>query len=76
VAVGSKVVLTTADNRRLSEWQRQNLSVTVATAPSPWLIESMVIAVMQPPLNLAANSASSYHAHLTQARAAFRASVS
>jgi hypothetical protein len=75
VVARSKVLLTGEDNRRLSNWQRQHLSLTWFAGPSPWLMESRVIAALQPPLNLAANASGRYHERLTAARAAFRAAA-
>jgi GIY-YIG catalytic domain-containing protein len=50
-----KVVLDPDDNARLCRWQFDHTSLTWCERPRPWEIEDAVIALMQPPLNSAAN---------------------
>lgn len=68
-----KVVLTAEDNRRLTEWQEQQLRLTWAQYPEPWTVEHDVIAALKPPLNLAGNASHPFHRTLTGARKTFRA---
>lgn len=67
-----KVVLDRADNDRLRRWQFDHLSLTWCERERPWEIEDAVIALMQPPLNSAANVAHPFHGTVSAARAAFR----
>ena len=75
VLARAKVLLTASDNRRLSEWQREHLSLTWCAKPTPWLLELGVIDGLKPPPNLTANASGTYYAKLTAARAAFRAAA-
>lgn len=69
-----KFVLPRQDNRRLSEWQQGNLSLTWCAQLEPWkgMLEAEVIAEMQPPMNLAENSDHPFHATMSDARRRFR----
>jgi hypothetical protein len=67
-----KVVLDSDDNARLRQWQFDHLELTWCERPRPWEIEGELIALMQPPLNSAANRAHPFYAHVSSARAAFR----
>jgi hypothetical protein len=71
-ATTKKVVLDKGDNLRLREWQFDHLQLTWCERPRAWEIEGEVIALMQPPLNSAANQAHPFYAHVSSARAAFR----
>lgn len=53
--------------RDLRAWQKDQLRLTWCECGEPWAIEQQVIALMQPPLNLAANAT---HAFYTDVRAA------
>jgi hypothetical protein len=68
----TKFLLTDAANAELSAWQRENLALTWAVRERPWEIEADVIALLQPPLNLAANTQHPYGRIVREARAAFR----
>lgn len=68
-----KVVLEHDDNERLRQWQFNHLSLTWCQRERPWEIEDAVIALMQPPLNSAANQAHPFYPRVSSARAAFRA---
>ena len=46
---------------------------SVAGAPAPWEIESVLIRELRPPLNLADNSHHSFYQHLSQIRKAAKA---
>lgn len=65
-------LLTATDNAALRDWQHQNLRLTWAKHGEPWDIEDIVIARLQPPLNLAGNSAHPFHGVLTSARKRFK----
>jgi hypothetical protein len=68
-------VLPRAENVKLSEWQREHLRLTWVAQPAPWTIEPLVIAALNPPLNLDHNSAHPFHRTMTAARARFRAAA-
>lgn len=68
-----KVVLDRDDNGRLRQWQFDHLSLTWCERERPWEIEDAVIALMQPPLNSAANRTHPFYPRVNAARAAFRA---
>lgn len=70
-----KVVLDAADNERLREWQLRHLRLTWAVRERPWEVEAAVIALMQPPLNSAGNSAHPFYRRVSAARAAFRSAA-
>jgi hypothetical protein len=72
-ATARKVALDREDNERLRDWQRGHLCLTWAVRERPWEVEGRVIALMQPPLNSACNSAHPFYARVSSARAAFRA---
>lgn len=72
VRTSSKVVLPPAQNKTLSDWQRDNLGLTWTVHPEAWLIEPDVIAEMAPPMNLAANRSHPFATELTAARKRFR----
>jgi hypothetical protein len=74
-ATTKKVVLDKVDNDRLREWQFEHLWVTWCERERPWEVEDEAIALMQPPLNAAANQAHPFYATVTSARAAFRAAA-
>lgn len=65
-------LLSATDNATLRDWQHQNLRLTWAEHVEPWDIEDIVIARLQPPLNLAGNSAHPFHGVLTAARKKFK----
>jgi hypothetical protein len=68
-----KVVLDPDDNARLRQWQFDHTSLSWCERPRPWEIEDAVIALMQPPLNSAANQNHQFYPRVQAARAAFRA---
>lgn len=65
-------LLSAADNAALRDWQRQNLQLTWAEHPEPWSIEGAVVARLQPPLNLAGNSAHPFLSVLSSERRRFK----
>jgi len=69
---GKKFLLTRVDNARLSEWQRQNLSISWTVREEPWLIEAEVLRILQPSLNAKDNAAHEFYATVKEARKAFR----
>lgn len=69
---GSKVVLKTEHNARLSVWQMTHLRLTWHETAEPWRIERAVIAALGPPLNLADNKEHAFFATLSEARQALR----
>jgi hypothetical protein len=69
---GTKVALSTDDNRRLSAWQREHLLLTSYAREGPWEIERDVIAHLAPPLNSAGNAAHAFYPVVRAARAEFR----
>ena len=71
-ATGKKVVLDKADNGRLRDWQRAHLRLSWCKRAEPWQVEDDVIAIMEPPLNMAANRAHPFYATVDAARSAFR----
>ncbi len=72
VRSATKVVLPTKENRLLSRWQGEHLRLTWCVTRHPWLREDEVIALMEPPLNLAANANHLYYSTVKDARAVFR----
>jgi hypothetical protein len=74
-ASAKKVVLEREDNLRLRQWQVDHLRLSWCARERPWEIEDEVIALMQPPLNAAANATHPFHARVTAARAALRAAA-
>jgi hypothetical protein len=69
---GSRSQLIPEHNRALSEWQRINLRLAWIELACPWTVEARVIALMQPPLNLAGNASHPLHRRLTTLRAELR----
>lgn len=65
-------VLSREDNRALTEWQDEHLRLMWAVIPEPWMIEHLVIAALQPPLNLAGNRAREFASTLSAARRRFK----
>jgi len=72
-ATVKKIVLGRDDNGRLRQWQFDHLSLTWCKRERPWEVEDAVIALMQPPLNSAANETHPFYPRVNSARAAFRA---
>ena len=72
IARGKKTVLSREQNRELSGWQRANLCLTWCVRARPWEVEDEVIALMQPPLNCAANDTHPFYPRVRDARAEFR----
>ena len=70
-----RVVLTPADELRLTAWMHQHLSLTWARHPQPRPLEAQLIAHLQPPLNVSGSTNTGYRTAVRQARAAFRASA-
>lgn len=68
-----KIVLEVEDNARLRAWQTAHLLLTWCERERPWEVEDDVIALMQPPLNCAANETHPFYPLVSSARAAFRA---
>jgi hypothetical protein len=73
---GSRTQLIPEHNRALSDWQREHLRLAWVERPSPWTVEARVIALMQPPLNLAHNASHGMYGRLTELRAKLRESAS
>jgi hypothetical protein len=71
---GSRSQLMPEHNRALSEWQQDHLRLAWVERPRPWEVEARVIALMQPPLNLADNASHPLYARLKMLRAKLRAS--
>ena len=72
--VGSGERLTfAAGEQALSQWMAANARVCWHVTPEPWIIESALIDQLTLPLNLDQNSASSFHAQLSERRAYHRA---
>jgi len=65
-------VLSREDNAKLSIWQRENLRITWAEHPQPWLVEFEVIRALQPPLNVAENASHAFYAVVRAARKRLR----
>jgi hypothetical protein len=69
---GSRAQLIPEHNRARSEWQRERLRLAWVERPRPWTIEGRVIALMQPPLNLADNASQPMYRRLRALRAQLR----
>jgi hypothetical protein len=69
---GKHVALDTAENDRLSTWQRERLLLTWHARERPWEIENDVITELGPPLNSAGNAEHAFYPHVRAARAEFR----
>jgi hypothetical protein len=69
---GRKTVLRRDDNRRLGDWQRENLRLKWCVRPQPWEVEDDVIALMQPSLNCAGNASHPFFPRIHDARDRFR----
>ena len=74
-ATTKKVILDREDNARLRQWQFEHLRLTWCERARPWEVEDAVIALLQPPLNCAANENHPFHPRVAAARAAFRAAA-
>lgn len=72
---GSRTQLVPEHNRALSEWQRDHLRLAWVERTRPWSIEGRVIALMQPPLNLANNASHPLYGRLKVLRGKLRAGV-
>jgi hypothetical protein len=70
---GDRALLPSAENKRLTKGQDDQLRITWLPGQQPWEIEGDVIAALAPPLNLAENKALPFHATLKAGRAALRA---
>ncbi|MCW2583999.1 MAG: hypothetical protein JWQ53_2789 [Klenkia sp.] len=68
----TRPVLVNRDELALSEWMTQTLQLTWAEHPEPWTVEAAVIAELEPPLNLADNTAHPLHGHVSDARRRWR----
>jgi hypothetical protein len=68
-----KVVLSSADNTVLRQWQEEHAALRWAVVRDPWSgdTEAAVIKAMMPPLNLAANAAHPFHSTMSDARRRF-----
>jgi hypothetical protein len=73
---GSRAQLSPGDNRALSAWQRDYLRLGWVEHPRPWTVEGRVIAIMQPPLNLAGNASHPLCRQLKELRLRLRGSAS
>jgi hypothetical protein len=71
---GSRAQLGREDNAALSDWQRQHLRLAWVELARPWMIEARVIAMMQPPLNLADNASHPLYRRLKTLRSKLRRS--
>ncbi len=69
---GSRTQLIPERNHAFSAWQREHLRLTWVERPCPWTVERHVIALMQPPLNLAANASHPLCRRLKALRAKLR----
>ena len=69
---GSRTQLIPEHNRALSDWQRANLRLGWVERPRPWTVEGRVLALMQPPLNLAGNTSHPLYGRLKALRAKLR----
>jgi hypothetical protein len=72
---GTRAQLSPEDNRALSDWQREHLRLAWVECPRPWTIEAQVIALMQPPLNLADNASHPLYHRLKKLRSKLRDSA-
>ncbi len=69
---GTRTNLVPEHNRALSEWQRDQLRLAWVDRPQPWTVEERVIALMQPPLNLANNASNPLYHRLKSLRVKLR----
>jgi hypothetical protein len=74
-STSTKVVLSKAENDKLSRWQRDYLALTWCVTPEPWTLEGDVIAAMGSPLNLAINPDNEFGRIVSSRRAAIRAAA-
>ena len=74
-AKSKKVILDADDYARLRRWQVEHLGLTWCQRARPWEVEEGVIALLQPPLNCAANESHPFNPRVVAARAAFRAAA-
>jgi len=58
---------------RLTHWMKRNLGLTWYQHPSPQLLESQVVAKLQPPLNLTYWKGNPYRAQIRSLRADVKA---
>lgn len=71
----TRVVLVPDDERRLTAWIREHLSVTWVEHADPDAVEPAVIRAMRPPLNIDHNQTHREYLKVKAARAAWRASA-
>jgi len=72
--VGSGNRMTFSDGEAvLSEWMEEHARVALLETPTPWLVESRLIANLVLPLNLDQNARSPFRAELSQIRSGARA---
>jgi hypothetical protein len=69
---GSRAQLIYEHNRALSQWQRDHLRLAWVERARPWSVEASVIALIEPPLNLAGNTAHPLYAELKALRGRLR----
>jgi hypothetical protein len=67
VGSGNRMTFGTGE-RALSEWMAANAFVSWVTDPTPWILESHLIADLDVPLNLQGNRHNRFHPELTAAR--------
>lgn len=65
-------LLTADENRLLTAWQAEHLTVSWAVREEPWLVEGNVIEALGAPLNLAENKGHPFHPVLSAARCKLR----
>jgi hypothetical protein len=68
----TRPVLVNRDEVALSAWMAERLQVSWAEHPTPWTVESEVIAELEPPLNQAENRGHPVHAVVSEARRRWR----
>ncbi|MDQ0379043.1 hypothetical protein FB470_003037 [Amycolatopsis thermophila] len=73
--VKGHVVLTSADEERLTAWMQAHLRLTWAADDDPAPTEKALIAELGPPLNLTDASPAAHRELLKSARSAYRASA-
>jgi hypothetical protein len=72
---GSRMQPVPEHNRALGEWQHDHLRLAWVERTRPWSIEARVIALLEPPLNLASNASHPLYGQLKVLRRKLRTGV-
>ncbi|KAB2347238.1 hypothetical protein F8566_19630 [Actinomadura rudentiformis] len=72
VGSGARLTFTQQGEAALTEWMHEHAQVCWIEHPEPWMVESVLLAELDLPLNLDQNRHNAFHARLTALRAQAR----